>query len=311
MAYVTCDVHYLLEDDLNKRVVRIRADAFKDKRCIVRIENAQCSTKFACFGALYADDPYIGRWQKKYPESTKSWLDPDTNLVFMCETWRILLDGDDGSSLKSVKIKEIQGTELHELYAVHSSLSEDSNEGRIFILNKNLRSQLKGKREIVRIKRKDKKDAKSVYGEALYADGFYLEDWQEIWKKKGFVREDCNLVFISEWHRLLLGTNIGEIIDLKIDPLKGLWKLLALLYLYPRDHPQAVVRIASLLGFIGLGLGVIGVGLGVIGIKDWLAKIPTTGFQAFLDGWILFGLAALVIGAVITLLGLIGFVLRR
>jgi hypothetical protein len=55
--------------------------------------------------------------------------------------------------------------------------------------------------------------------EALFADSYYLKNWEEKWKEKGIVLEDCNVIFISAWYRRLLGIeNIGEIIDLSVKP---------------------------------------------------------------------------------------------
>ena len=202
---------------------------------------------------------------------------------------------------------------MQSLYAVHSALSDDTNEGRIRILpapqNKKLRNEIEGKRRIARIKRRDRKDAKPVYSEALYADDFYIEDWKEIWKKKGIVPEDIvpkdrNVIFISEWYRLLLGTIIGEVIEIDPDVNVKLLnpgsprELWALLYLYPRNHPQAVVRTASMMAIIGFGSGVIGIGLGVLSINDLLAtKIA---------GFLVCG-----VGLAIAFLGIIGLIFRR
>ena len=59
MTPVTCEVHQLGKDDPDKRVVRIRTTAFRDKKdkFIVRITSTQ--GKSACFEALYADDTYM------------------------------------------------------------------------------------------------------------------------------------------------------------------------------------------------------------------------------------------------------------
>src|SRR6266566_1971211 len=289
MAPVTCEVHHLGKDDPDKRVVRIRATAFRDKKdkFIVRITSTQ--GKSACFEAVYADDTYM---------KNRNFTSAD--LVFMRESWRILLDVNLGDS---VDLEEIP--ENVSLYEVRSALSDDRNEGRIYIFNEEIRDKIKGKRCIVRITRKGRKDIKPVYCEGLYADDFYLKDWQEVWKKRGIAPNVCKLIFISEWYRLLLDTKIGKTYDLEVEPLdprkrEGLWPLL---YLYPRDHPQAVVRTASIMGFIGLGLGVIGMGLGIFSIQ--------TLFPNFIPGVVLLSALFGLFGLVIALLGIIGLSLRR
>lgn len=301
MAPIICEVHQILEDDSDKRVVRIRGTAFpafRGKRCF-RIKNI-LGGRSACFEAVYADDDYIDKWKKKTGKDLR-----DNDLVFMRKLWRLLLDvkpPEQGKPSDQVEVEEIQGNDS--LYEVHGALSDDRNEGRIYIFNEELHDKITGKRHIARIKKRV--DAKAVYSEVLYADDFYLKDWQEIWEKRGTVPNLCKLIFINEWYRLLLGTKIGEKIVLKEDDLldpgkrEGLWLLL---YLYPRDHPQAVVRTASILGFIGLGLGVIGIGLGLSIIKDLfviniLAVIVVVGVFC-------------VVGLAIALLGIIGLSIRR
>lgn len=292
MAPVKCEVHQLGEGDLHKRVVRIRATAFQDKKDKFTVRITSTQSKSACFEAVYANDSYL-----KNRNLTSD------NLVFMRKSWRILLDV---KPTDQVEVEEIP--ENDSVYEVHSALSDDHNEGKFYIFDEQLHDKIKGKRRIARIRRRDRKDVKPVYSEALYADDFYLEEWQEIWKKRGTVPNFCKVIFISEWYRLLLGTNIGERIDLKVEPLdpgkrEGLWPLL---YLYPRDHPQAVVRTASILGFIGLGLGVISIGLGIFSIQSL--------FPNFILGIVIIYILSIVVGLLglaIAFLGIIGLSLRR
>jgi len=196
-------------------------------------------------------------------------------------------------------------------YEVHMASSDDSNEGRILIKNKEL-EKIQGKRPIVCIKGVN---FKPVYAEALYADDTYL-------KKRGmdmvFGKND-NVIFISAWYRHKLrieakkfpvkGSPKGSPVttNLDIKPLSPL-NLRAILYRYPRDHPQAVVLTANMMGIIGFGLGVIGTGLGVVGIHDWLEKHFSTSFTNFSDP---IGIVVLVIGFLITFLGFTGLIRRR
>ncbi len=182
-------------------------------------------------------------------------------------------------------------------YEVHSALSDDSNEGWVWIKlpqDTYLYKEIKDRRRVIRIKRKD---AKPVYCEALLADPFYLKKWKE----KGIDKfKNDSVIFISAWYRYLLrlsSDDIGKIIDLDVEPLDSgsLRELVALLYQYPRNHPQAVVRTASMMGIIGFGLGVIGIGLGILSIIS--TNIP---------GFVFCG-----VGFAITLLGIIGLIRRR
>lgn len=273
MAPITCKVHQLGRDDSDKKVVRIRAAAFKafqGRRFIIRITSKKGSkSKFACFEAEYVDPTYRDNIS-------------GNDLVFMRETWRNLLEVQP---FDQVEVEAIPANDS--LYEVRSALSEDRNEGRIYIFNEELYDQIAGKRYIARVKRNNKENTKAVYCEIVYADDWYLEDWQEIWKRRGTSPSDfCKLIFISEWYRNLLGIKtIRGKIDLNVKVLNAeprslgariwewVWEKWALLYLYPRKHPQAAVRTANMMGFIALGLGVIGTGLGFLGIMLWLATI--------------------------------------
>jgi hypothetical protein len=297
MAHATYKVHSLGESDSDKRIVRIRSEAFRDfqgKNFTIRIINTKGQS--ACFEAKYAD-----------AATYRSGIGGD-DLVFMRKTWRDLLDvhpPENGRPSDQVEVEVI--SENDSLYEVHSASSDDHNEGRIYIFNEQLHDKIKGRRCIVRITRGDGKNVKPVYSEALYADDYYLKKWQDIWKARSTKHDFCKLIFISEWYRLLLGIHIGERINLKVDLLdprkrEGLWPLL---YLYPRDHPQAVVRTASIMGYIGLGLGVIGIGLGIFSIQ--------TLSQNFIPGPVIIciGLFSVLFGIFIALLGIIGLSTRR
>lgn len=189
-------------------------------------------------------------------------------------------------------------------YKVHMASSDDSDEGRIWIKHKDLEGKIQGKRPIVCIKGEK---FKPIYVEALYADYTYL-------KKRGMdtvFGENENVIFISAWYRNKLKIEAEKFpvkgsggaspvtIDLDVKPLRPL-NLRALLYLYPRDHPQALVLTANMMAIVAFGLGVLGIGLGFASLKDWLGPF-----------WALFGLIILVVvGFVITLLGVIGLIRR-
>lgn len=159
-------------------------------------------------------------------------------------------------------------------YEAHQALADESNEGWILIRpspkDKKLGKACKpGRRPIVRIKGKN---FKAVYAEVLYADDTYLN------KRKtdpNFCTHSDTLIFLSAWYRNLLGieNKLGSI-KLDIKPVHPL-ALVALLYRYPRNHPQALVRAANMMAIIGVGLGFIGIGLGLLGIAQLLStNIP-------------------------------------
>jgi hypothetical protein len=180
-------------------------------------------------------------------------------------------------------------------YKVHSALLDDAHEGWIWIKpakDTKLYSELEARRCIVCIRREKVEKgrrAKAVYCEALLADSFYLTRWGE--KDIKFSNDD-SAIFISAWYRRLLGMKkVGEVIELDIKPVRT-WNLVALLYHYPCNHPQALILTASMMGIIGFGLGVIGIGLGILSIVNWL-------------GFVISG-----IGLVIAGLGLTGFIRR-
>lgn len=323
MVSVTCKVHTLAKDKNGQlkreiRVVRIRATAFQafpNERFIIQIKNAK--SKLAYFEAQYADDAYIDEWQKNTGK-----IIIGNDLIFMSEPCRKLLNVKPGDT---VDLERIQGNDLPSLYAVHTALSDDSNEGWIWIRpssqNTDLQGEIENKRSIVRIKinsstqnadlwkeienkggitHRRKKLAKPLYAEALLADIHYLERWRENMGIK--FGDDYNVIFISAWYRNLLcigGIGTPMIIDLSLESRKSgsLRELWALLYQYPRNHPQVVVRTANMLAIIGFGLGVIGIGLGLFSID-----LPVTH---------ILGIVSCVIGLGFSILGFTGLIFRR
>jgi hypothetical protein len=170
-------------------------------------------------------------------------------------------------------------------YIVHSSLRDDMNEGWIWI--RNLKDDLEGKRRIVRV---TAETGKSTFCEALYADDWYMEKWNERWKvtPQAVPHADDKLAFISSWYRRRLGIGLGHE-NLTIEYGKNpagpfLWQLHVCL-----QHPQIVVVLATVLAIVGLGLGILAVGLGVAGVPDW----QPSGFWI---GWVLVLCGIFIIG---------------
>lgn len=175
-------------------------------------------------------------------------------------------------------------------YIVHTSLRDDRNEGWVWIRNRCLKTELDGKRRIVRI---TAKPGKSIFCEALWADDWYMKKWDKLWintcTKVPLPNE--NLAFISAWYRRRLGIRRGRqsltIKYCKETPRPFWWQLRACL-----DHPQVVVRLATVLAIIGIGLGLIALGLGIVGVPDWRP------YGSFCVGWffMLLGVVVMVCG---------------
>src|SRR5260221_5205006 len=194
---------------------------------------------------------------------------------------------------------------MERTYKAHQASADESNEGWILIRPSPEDKELcdtcqPGRRPIVRIKGTK---FKPVYAEALLADRTYLKHRKEV-----ETDSDTPLIFISAWYRNLFAMNKLESITLDIEPVSSL-NLVTLLYRYPRDHPQALVRAANMMAIIGFGLGVIGFGLGLVGINDWIkTDTPIPHLTNFSTP---FGLVLLVVWLAIAILGIIGLIRRR
>jgi hypothetical protein len=153
------------------------------------------------------------------------------------------------------------------LYDVHTSLDEDKNEGSVCIRNTGLKKDLDGQRRIIRV---TAGTGKSIFCEALYADHWYMEKWTARWTTRHLTipPADENLAFISSWYRIRLGIGMRhqelEIEYRETSPRPFWWQVRAC-----TDHPQVIVRLATLLAIIGLGLGILALGLGVAGVREW------------------------------------------
>lgn len=150
-------------------------------------------------------------------------------------------------------------------YVVHTALREEQNEGWFWVKDPMLEDKLQNYRRIVCINQK-------VYCEALYADKYYLEEFEKRRKSKSRpdLKGDDPLIFLNGWQRQSLGISSKDICktkQLKItfsnSPALSLWWQ----FKSCLQHPQIVVFLATMLAVISLGLGLIGVGLGFIGIK--------------------------------------------
>jgi len=170
-------------------------------------------------------------------------------------------------------------------YEIHSSTREEMNEGWVWVRNKELEIDLKGRRRIVRISYSNNHP---VYCEALYVSDKYDIKWfnghfgtktpdGSICKYPYADSSDSSLpinwekelIFISQWYRQALGIKEQELPvnkELTIEVTKKrckqiLWQFLACL-----EHPQIMVLLSTVLGILSVGLGIIGFGIGLIAI---------------------------------------------
>jgi hypothetical protein len=185
------------------------------------------------------------------------------------------------------------------MFELHTATKDYLNEGIVWIGGPTGKT-LVGKRPIVRIKY----EGKQVFCEALYAERFFLKNWDDNHSARPLSDDlDKSRIFISAWYRRLLGIpeeKIEKEIRLDVKALSRINLLLALLWKYPRQHPNVVVLTANMVGVIALGLGFIGVGMGSIALtKDTIA----TGFVMPAHN---VGLACFGLGVLITLCGIWG-----
>jgi hypothetical protein len=210
-------------------------------------------------------------------------------------------------------------------YRVHPVLSDDLNEGIIWIRDREL-PKLGGQRRVVCIS----SEKKHIHSEVLHAEARYLERWldnldgripkvasaerknrlenshKELQTQLAESQKEVNdrskglppLVFMSEWHRKRLGICEGgapctAVLSVKVPP-SGLaavcWQFRAGI-----EHPQVVAYLATALAIIGMGLGFIAIGLGLLAIPEHLWD-PATGF--FRAAGILFMLLGVILFAI-------------
>jgi hypothetical protein len=136
-------------------------------------------------------------------------------------------------------------------YRILASLRDELNQGWVWVTNPGFES-----RSVVRIT--NKKTNKSVYCECLEIDENYLSFYNNAPRES--IDKSKATITISAWYRKKLGgINTKSNQELEIRAANG-WhgKLLANLH-----HPQVVVRMATWLALISLGLGILGLLLGL------------------------------------------------
>ncbi len=161
-------------------------------------------------------------------------------------------------------------------YELHLAISEDIASGWMWVETKNtdLRELLNAHRPIAKVSYKNA----AVFCEVLCADSYDLKRFDEFYEKHGLTQvsssgkaEQKNRVFINHWYRNKLGivdVAAGGSLDISFkfrDSLVGeTW--------YQANacmaHPQVIVRVATWVGLVALGLGVFGAGLALLPLAD-------------------------------------------
>ena len=149
--------------------------------------------------------------------------------------------------------------------------------------------------------------------EALLVDGgFYLEKWDKTKPGVACVRQTDGAIFAGAWYRQLLGLQGRQIpreVQLEIKVPRGqAWLSMVG---YPAHHPQVLVRVAAMLGLIGVALGLLGIGFAVLGTGLGILGLVTasTASHDSLSAWTMTAYICVGVGIVLSLFSL-GFVVR-
>jgi hypothetical protein len=138
------------------------------------------------------------------------------------------------------------------LYRVLAAMRQDMNEGWVWLTSSSLES-----RSVAKIK--NMKNGKVVYCECLEIENNFVHEYNSsTWRMK-FDPAEKTLI-INEWYRKKLGgIHTKATHDFDVIPANGWWgKIRANI-----DHPQVVVRMATKLALLSVGLGLLGVCLGI------------------------------------------------
>ena len=148
-------------------------------------------------------------------------------------------------------------------FRLFAALHEDIAEGFVWLQQEGLPA-----RGIVKIARRSN-GAKSIFCEALQLEKNFLTRYNNDRERRCKIRSDdeTSALVVNHWYRAKLGKP-GPPLETKTDyqleitPANSLpGRLCACV-----QHPQLVVRVATWLGAIGIGLGFVGALFGVVGI---------------------------------------------
>jgi hypothetical protein len=137
------------------------------------------------------------------------------------------------------------------VYKVLAAMRQDMNEGWAWLTDAGFEP-----RSIVRIHNKGNKQ--SVYCECLAIDGNFKKEYNQ--SPRVNIKPNEKTLIINGWYRKMLGgIKTNEYHDIEITASNGWWGK----FRVNAGHPQTVVRIATWLALISVGLGVLGVYLGL------------------------------------------------
>jgi hypothetical protein len=141
---------------------------------------------------------------------------------------------------------------------------------------------------------------KYTYCGVRYADPIDIKSFEEASNHTyKFGESPDNLLFINTWNwRLLRMPDLPKHLQVEITLSHTLYDYCIACF----DHPQVVVLLGMVLGFIGTGLGIVGVGLGFIGIG-----LPVVDWRTF---WLVFGVSWIFVGFLICVIGLWSLAVR-
>jgi len=172
--------------------------------------------------------------------------------------------------------------EIERCYTLLRSRRDELAEGWVWLRDRDVHDQVRRRRPIAKVTHTLGGEEHVIHCEMVYADdtdieAFADENKLEKCKVLSLLGEpDRRAVFMSSWYREKLGIERDHDKDkcvrltieltgtrsLLLRVTRGLlWQVYAC-----ADHPQVVVRLATWLGLVGLGLGVIGVGLGFLAL---------------------------------------------
>jgi hypothetical protein len=159
-------------------------------------------------------------------------------------------------------------------FELHYAISEDIANGWIWVETSehDLASKLEAKRRVARVSH----GAKAIFCEVIHVDDYDLERFNHFYEQHGVSQlhrgvdgkfQRAERVFINHWYRRKLGIEVkaGESLLLNI-AVKSNPHAQARACI--QHHPQLVVRIATWLGVVALGLGLLGVGLAAFPLAD-------------------------------------------
>lgn len=145
-------------------------------------------------------------------------------------------------------------------YSIYAALHEDINSGWVWI---NITDDAQNFRPRAIICIKNPTTQKKVYCEALQIDDNFMRQYNKEGESRVSIGKNTPALVINEWYRKLLGNLTTQSKqELQITENDN-WIGMIISCI---QHPQIIVRVASWLGIISVGLGVVGMILGTVSL---------------------------------------------